>query len=116
MMDYFEFIFTEEGRRKHEEAMAALKAAERARWRAGRFHRDADNHDWRIPHKTRVAVLERANERCESCGRFVYCGVLGGLEIHHETYERAYGEELPADLKVLCRACHKTMHGRGERS
>lgn len=31
------------------------------------------------------------------------------LDVHHRTYDRR-GEELPTDLIVLCRACHRTYH------
>lgn len=56
---------------------------------------------WR---ETRLAALERAEHRCQVCNRD------GSLDVHHRTYERL-GEERPADLTVLCRACHSLFHG-----
>ena len=49
----------------------------------------------------RAPVLVRAGGRCERCGR---TGCV--LEVHHRTYERFGGEELPSDLEALCPACH----------
>jgi 5-methylcytosine-specific restriction endonuclease McrA len=85
----------------------------RERRHATRFHRWADRHDRRIPHAVRVAVLTRANEHCERCSVFV-SGYSSAqcLEMHHLNYERAYGDELPEDLKMLCRGCHAQTHGR----
>jgi 5-methylcytosine-specific restriction endonuclease McrA len=91
--------------------MQRYLADRRARWHAARFHREADRHDRRIPHETRVAVLERANEHCEYCGRFIASGFGTCLELHHLTYECAYGSELPEDLTALCRDCHQQAHG-----
>jgi 5-methylcytosine-specific restriction endonuclease McrA len=84
---------------------------ERKQWDAGRFHRAADRHDRRIPFETRVAVLQRANEHCERCGRFIPTGFTPCLELHHLTYERAYHAEVPEDLMALCRDCHQQAHG-----
>ena len=53
---------------------------------------------------TRAAALERAGNRCQVCNSAVR------LEVHHRTYENL-GRELPADLTVLCRACHGLFHG-----
>lgn len=56
----------------------------------------------------RLEVLA-ARPNCENCGlsrdlcRLFY---LNDLDLHHLTYERL-GKERPADVKVLCRACHE---------
>ena len=84
---------------------------ERGRWHATRFHRAAHRHDSRIPFETRLAVLERANEHCEHCDRFIASDFAACLELHHLTYDRAYGNELPEDLMALCRDCHAAKHG-----
>lgn len=104
-MDPFEWIVSAEGQAE----IARRRAEDQKRWHAARFRRDADNHDRRIPHAVRVTVLTRANEHCELCGEFYATGFGGGLELHHVTYKRAYGEELPEDLQVLCRSCHQQM-------
>lgn len=86
--------------------------AQQTRFESGRFRRAAHRHDWRIPFETRVAVLARANEHCEYCGRFIATGFTACLELHHLTYERAYHAELPEDLMALCRDCHQQAHQR----
>lgn len=83
---------------------------QQAKWHEARFHRFADFHDWNIPRQTRIAVLTRAADHCERCGKFVseYGGVH--FDLHHLTYERAGGDELPEDLLVVCRNCHSAIH------
>ena len=108
--DYFEWLFSDKGSAEHARQMQQAQAKERARWHASRFCRAADSHDRRIPFETRVEVLQRANEHCERCGRFIASGFSPGLDLHHLTYERAYGDELPDDLMVLCRDCHEGEH------
>jgi len=39
------------------------------------------------------------------------CLSRSNLDIHHLTYERI-GEELPTDVKVLCRFHHIKKHGK----
>jgi hypothetical protein len=53
--------------------------------------------------KVRDAAIKRANFRCALCNSGV------NLHAHHRTYERL-GRELPADLTVLCSACHDKFH------
>jgi len=48
----------------------------------------------------RQAALERAGYECQSCGDTV------DLQVHHLTYDRL-GEEVPADLMVVCPPCHE---------
>lgn len=57
---------------------------------------------------TRSLALERAGHRCQLCN-----GLKGGLNVHHRTYERL-GAELPEDLIVLCRDCHRIFHKEGK--
>jgi ParB/RepB/Spo0J family partition protein len=57
---------------------------------------------WR---KKREQALERAGHRCQ------LCGCPHHLDVHHNTYERV-GAELPVDLVVLCRLCHRVHHER----
>lgn len=53
----------------------------------------------------RKAALKRANYQCSQCG-----ARNTKLDVHHLTYERFGGDELPNDLEVLCRHCHKREH------
>lgn len=61
------------------------------------------------PYAFRVLfVLERGG-RCEGCG------VEGGreLEVHHVVPFADGGENVPANVRVLCRACHKATPDYG---
>jgi hypothetical protein len=87
---------------------ALLREAER-RWHKDRFYRFANYHDWSIPYKTRVAVLTRARDHCEGCGRHVNEYGSARLDLHHLTYDRR-GKEKPGDLLALCRDCHRRVH------
>jgi len=51
----------------------------------------------------RRLALNRADNRCESCG------CAGPLEVHHRTYQRL-GRERPEDLRVVCHGCHSRYH------
>lgn len=51
----------------------------------------------------RLAALKRAGFVC------LQCGSRDRLEVHHLSYERL-GDELPADLTVLCARCHGFKH------
>jgi hypothetical protein len=57
--------------------------------------------EWR---RTRAAAIIRADNACS-------LDVTHGaeLDVHHRTYARL-GEELEADLAVLCRSCHQVHH------
>lgn len=58
--------------------------------------------------RTRVAIMhEIAEGRCEVCGKD------WDLHVHHLTY-RDIGQEEPTDLVVLCRQCHRAVHGRSD--
>lgn len=52
----------------------------------------------------RKAALKRAKYRCQTCNS------TSVLDVHHRTYERR-GEEIAADVIVLCRDCHSKFHG-----
>ena len=54
-----------------------------------------------IPTKVRKRVLERANGRCELCGR------EGKLELHHFFPPSMGGASHPSNLIALCPECHK---------
>lgn len=57
--------------------------------------------EWR---RTRAAALERAGNACSLDATHTQ-----DLEVHHRTYERL-GAELPGDVVVLCRTCHRVHH------
>lgn len=57
--------------------------------------------EWR---RTRSAALVRAGHCCSLDATHTE-----DLEVHHRTYERR-GEELAADLVVLCQRCHRLHH------
>lgn len=57
--------------------------------------------EWR---ETRAAALHRVGHACQLDSTHVE-----DLEVHHRDYSRL-GEELPADLTVLCRSCHRLHH------
>jgi restriction endonuclease Mrr len=66
--------------------------------------------EWR---RTRAAALVRAGSCCS-----LDVTHTDDLEVHHRTYERL-GDELAADLVVLCRTCHRlhhAEHGRPRRA
>lgn len=57
--------------------------------------------EWRA---RRERKLKAADYRCQFCNRH-----RSSLDVHHRTYQN-FGEELDADLIVVCRACHDTFH------
>lgn len=61
----------------------------------------------KTPHwqSVRKAALARAENRC------ALCNDIQNLEVHHRTYSRR-GAERPADVVVLCGACHSRFHGK----
>lgn len=54
--------------------------------------------------KFRNKLREERGNKCEICGRGNV--VLDG---HHLTYER-FKNELPEDIQIVCRPCHKKIH------
>jgi hypothetical protein len=66
--------------------------------------------EWR---QVRAAALLRAGNACA-----LDASHTEDLEVHHRSYERR-GAELPTDVTVLCRQCHRVHHeanGRPRRS
>lgn len=58
--------------------------------------------------RKRREALKTAGHSCQICNCQKH---VSGLTVHHRTYERV-GEELPADLIVMCRSCHDLFHGK----
>lgn len=77
-----------------------------ARLAASRFNYHAYllSGEWIVK---REAAIRAAGGRCQVCNS------TRELNAHHRTYERI-GRELPEDLIVLCRCCHKLFHENGK--
>jgi hypothetical protein len=60
-----------------------------------------DSDHWK---KIRTEALERANYKCQLCGK-----THGQLHVHHNNYKNL-GNEKPSDLFVLCGYCHSKYH------
>ena len=54
--------------------------------------------------RLRHAKLESVKWKCEDCHD------ARASQVHHDTYARFGGEEWLADLRALCRDCHKRVH------
>lgn len=69
----------------------------------------------------RTDALDRANHRCEyveawgfpfveaGTWRYIRCKATTDLQVHHKTYARFGGEELPDDLQALCPYHHRML-------
>ena len=66
--------------------------------RTPEYHKAISGQRWREL-KERVIVLR--GKSCEGCGT-----KRGRLDLHHDTYDRL-GQELPTDVRLLCRDCHR---------
>jgi 5-methylcytosine-specific restriction endonuclease McrA len=62
-----------------------------------------------IPPKARRAAMIHASHRCETPG----CGRTRFLEVHHRRPRSQGGGNEPANLQVLCSACHQLAHRNG---
>ncbi|MBC8426862.1 HNH endonuclease [bacterium] len=62
-----------------------------------------------IPPKARQAAMIKANHHCETPG----CGRTRFLEVHHKRPRSQGGGNEPANLQVLCSACHQLVHQQG---
>ena len=51
----------------------------------------------------RKLKIEWENNKCERCGS------SKRLQVHHKNY-KSFGDEMPWDLMVLCRECHRKEH------
>lgn len=73
---------------------------------AGEYSDYLASDAWR---SKRTYYLGRAMHRCQLCNKPGGPGGKG-LEVHHRTYERV-GQEIDADVIVLCGDCHGRHHG-----
>lgn len=72
----------------------------------GRSKRGEDYAEYLAsPHWTakRLEALMHYGHACQ------LCGIPRNLDVHHVTYKRR-GAELLADLRILCRPCHYSIH------
>lgn len=72
----------------------------------GRSKRGEDYDEYLAsPHWTakRLEALMHYGHVCQ------LCGIPRNLDVHHVTYKRR-GAELLADLRILCRPCHYSIH------
>lgn len=53
----------------------------------------------------KVDLFMLRGQQCEMCGRTT------ALQVHHLTYDRYGGNEVPEDLIILCGNCHMRIHG-----
>ena len=61
--------------------------------------------------KVKAAVMKRANNKCQCCGRTKDQLKSGSLEIHHNSYDHLCNElEHLEDLILVCPNCHKKIH------
>jgi hypothetical protein len=80
--------------------------ADALKWTQNYYRRMPYTDYLTTPHwlRTRDAAVSAAGHRCEECKTYHRV-----LDAHHLTYERR-GQELPTDLRVLCRDCHERVH------
>lgn len=67
-----------------------------------RYARYRQSDHWK---EVSAAARARAKNKCQRCGS------TKQIEVHHRTYARL-GAELPEDLEVLCRDCHRKVHNK----
>jgi hypothetical protein len=53
----------------------------------------------------RKEAIDRSKYTCEKCHQSFIDS--SKLDVHHITYDRVGGRELPGDLKVVCYSCHR---------
>lgn len=76
--------------------------AEKEPWRQ-RYRSHINSAHWKV---LKLSIIAKRGMSCERCGQHKM-----SVDLHHLTYVR-FGRELPEDVKLLCRDCHKLMHPR----
>jgi len=66
------------------------------------YDRFITSPEWQV---IRANAVRRAGKICQACASPFR------LQVHHITYKRFGGDELPEDLMVLCEPCHMAHHG-----
>lgn len=83
----------------------------RKKERRARYAKYMQSAEWKV---IRIAAIERAGHQCEYTKAngelgIVRCPVRHHLTVHHKTYARFGGGELPGDLQVLCKPHHEEI-------
>ena len=60
---------------------------------------------------TKLQALQRANYRCEKCGKSV---TMATCQAHHKTSVAAGGNDTVSNCKILCINCHKKTYTYGK--
>lgn len=89
------------------EAKAAIASQSAAVKASSSYEQHLTSDEWKF--KAR-AMKWFAGNRCQACNVH---GDSAILDTHHRTYERL-GDEVPSDLIVLCRECHRIFHENGK--
>ena len=55
----------------------------------------------------RAGIIKKRGKKCEACGLSVSLRIL---HLPHKTYVRFGGKELPKDVVLLCKSCHRLVH------
>jgi 5-methylcytosine-specific restriction endonuclease McrA len=94
--------------------------AERQARRKAEYRAFMASPEWKA---IRKAALARAGHRCEELIpnsmahrdhgiSMMRCTATRRLTVHHRTYARFGGRELPSDLQVLCKEHHDGLHAQ----
>lgn len=78
-------------------------ATTRGRCQQHQLQRRNFNGQWR---RARRLAMHRAHGQCERCGQPATTG-------HHHVHAQHGGPDTPANLVMLCDACHRLQHGWG---
>jgi 5-methylcytosine-specific restriction endonuclease McrA len=89
--------------------------AERQARRKAEYRAFMQSPEWKA---IRKAALARAGHRCEELIpnplpggiSMLRCPATRRLTVHHRSYARFGGRELPSDLQVLCKEHHDAIH------
>lgn len=70
-----------------------------------KYHRYLQSSEWV---EKKIRIWNRDKGICQACLE------AQGAEVHHKTYDHVFYEPL-FDLELVCRKCHETIHGFGEK-
>ena len=109
----YENELTEWRKKAEEKKEQQLKEGKIKNWRKRFLKADDDDREWHKVYSSylnsdiwkaiRKQAISQANSRCEICQKFL---TSNNADVHHITYDRVGGRELPCDLKVVCSFCH----------
>lgn len=110
---------------KNYKRLKSVNTRKRAK-RKAKYNAFMRSKKWKL---IRADALQRSGNRCEAMRTFLQksldadgaekwqeiearCGATERLEVHHKTYARFGGNELPEDLMVMCHWCHEAHHAK----